>query len=49
MPVGRMKQKQRVVARVYHLLAKEAAFSSNIHHLNDFRAAQRMEHNITTL
>lgn len=48
-PLGRMKQKQRVVARVYHLLAKEAAFSSNIHHLNDFRAAQRMERNITTL
>jgi hypothetical protein len=43
LPVGRAKQKQRTVARVYHLLAKEAAYAPNIHHLEDFRAARRLE------
>jgi len=43
---GRPKQKQRTVARVYHLLSKEAALAPNIHHLNDFRAARRLERQI---
>jgi hypothetical protein len=43
LPFGRMKQKQRTVARVYHLLAKEAAYAPNVHHLEDFRAAKRLQ------
>ena len=43
MRFSRTKQKQRTVARVYHLLAKEAAFRPNLHHLDDFRAAKRLE------
>ena len=43
LPPGRPKQKLRTVARVYHLLSKEAALAPNIHHLNDFRAARRLE------
>jgi len=43
LPFGRDKSKQRVVARVYHLLAKEAAYAPNLHHLEDFRAARRLE------
>jgi hypothetical protein len=43
MPPSRMKQKQRVVARVYHLLAKECAPSANVHRMNDFRTARRLE------
>jgi hypothetical protein len=46
LPFGRDKQKQRVVARVYHLLAREAAFAPNVHHLDEFRAAQRLERQI---
>jgi len=46
LPPGRPKQKQRTVARVYHLLSKEAALAPNIHHLNDFRAARRLERQI---
>jgi hypothetical protein len=46
LPLGRDKQKQRVVARVYHLLAREAAFAPNVHHLDEFRAAQRLERQI---
>ena len=46
LPFGRNKRKQRVVARVYHLLAKEAAFAPNLHHLDDFRAAQMVERGI---
>jgi len=46
LPCGRDKQKQRVVARVYHLLAREAAFAPNVHHLNEFRAAQRLERQV---
>lgn len=37
LPAGQAKYKQRVVARIYHLLAKEAAFRPNLHHLDDFR------------
>lgn len=43
LPPGRPKQKQRTVARVYHLLSKEAALAPNIHHLDDFRAARQVE------
>src|SRR5690349_20031024 len=43
LPFGRDKQKQRVVARAYHLLAREAEFAPNAHHLDEFRAAQRLE------
>ena len=46
LPFGRDKDKQRVVARVYHLLAREAAFAPNVHHLDEFRAAQRLERQI---
>jgi hypothetical protein len=37
------RNRQRVVARVYHLLAKEAAYGPNVEHLDDFRAARRFE------
>ena len=40
------RKRQRVVARVYHLLAREAAYTSNVHHLDDFRTAQRLERQI---
>ena len=43
LPFGRMKQKQRTVARVYHLLAKEAAYAPNMHHIEDFRTARQLE------
>lgn len=46
LPPGRSKQKQRTVARVYHLLSKEAALAPNVHHLNDFRVARRLERQI---
>jgi hypothetical protein len=46
LPFGRDKSKQRVVARVYHLLAREAAFAPNVHHLDEFRAAQRLEQQV---
>jgi hypothetical protein len=43
LPFGRDKSKQRVVARVYHMLAREAAYAPNLHHLDDFRAARQLE------
>jgi hypothetical protein len=46
MPRGRIKEKQRVVARVFHLLAKEAAFAPNLHHMDDFRKAREVENAI---
>ena len=46
LPCGRDKQKQRAVARVYHLLAREAAFTPNVHHLDEFRAAHRLERQV---
>jgi hypothetical protein len=46
LPFGRDKLKQRVVARIYHLLAREAAFAPNVHHLGEFRAAQRLERQV---
>lgn len=46
LPPGRTKQKQRTVARVYYLLSREAALAPNIRHLDDFRAARRLERQI---
>lgn len=43
MPFGRMKESIAVFARVYHLLAREAAFGFNTRHLADLRIAKRME------
>lgn len=43
MPRGRMKHLQLVVGRVYHLLTKEAAYGPNLQHLDEFRAAQKLE------
>jgi hypothetical protein len=43
MPVGRMRRLQTVVGRIYHLLTKEAAYGPNVHHMDDFRAAQKFE------
>lgn len=43
MPHGPIRDKQRTVARVYHLLAKEAAFASNVQYIGDFRAARKAE------
>ncbi|MDN4999497.1 hypothetical protein ACFQZO_01200 [Bradyrhizobium sp. GCM10027634] len=46
LPPGRSKLKQRIVARVYHLLSREAALAPNVHHLDDFRTARRLERQI---
>ena len=43
MPRGRIKKRQRLVAQVYHLLAKEAAYGPNLHHMDDFRRAREVE------
>lgn len=43
MPLGRLRHLQAVVGRIYHLLTKEAAYGPNLHHMDDFRAAQRLE------
>ena len=40
---GRMKHLQLVAGRIYNLLKKEAAYGPNTHHLEDFRAAQKLE------
>jgi hypothetical protein len=37
-----------VVARVYHLLAKEATCAPNFHHIDDFRKAREDENAIGT-
>jgi hypothetical protein len=46
MPRGRMKHLQTVVARIYHLPTKEAAYGPNLQHMDDFRAAQKLEKSI---
>ncbi|MBP0112833.1 hypothetical protein [Bradyrhizobium vignae] len=46
MPKGRMKNLQVVVGRIYNLLKKEAAFGPNTQHLEDFRAAQKLERSL---
>jgi hypothetical protein len=35
-----------VVGRIYNLLKKEAAFGPNTQHLEDFRAAQKLERSL---
>ena len=46
MPRGKMKHLQTVVGRIYNLLKKEAAYGPNTQHLEDFRAAQRLERSL---
>ena len=46
MPKGRMKHLQLVVGRIYNLLKKEAAYGPNTQHLDDFRAAQKLERSL---
>jgi hypothetical protein len=46
MPQGKMKNLQLVAGRIYNLLKKEAAYSPNTHHLEDFRAAQKLERSL---
>lgn len=46
MPSCPLKRKQRTVARVYHLLAKESAYAPNVHQLDDFRAAKSLQRQI---
>src|SRR4051812_5715815 len=43
MPLGRMRHLQALIGRVYHLLTKEAAYGPNLHYMDDFRAAQKLE------
>lgn len=43
MPQGKMKHLQLVAGRIYNLLKKEAAYGPNMQHLEDFRAAQKLE------
>ena len=43
MPWGGMKRLQSVAGRIYNLLKKDAAYGPNIQHLDDFRAAQKLE------
>lgn len=46
MPHGRMKHLQLLVGRIYNLLKKEAAYGPNTQHLEDFRAAQKLERSL---
>jgi hypothetical protein len=48
MPNGRMKHLQLVVGRIYNLLKKEAAFGPNTQHMEDFRAAQKLERSLAS-
>jgi hypothetical protein len=43
MPLGRIRHLQTVAGRIYHLLTKEAAYGPNLHHMDEFRAAQKLE------
>src|SRR3954454_18911725 len=43
MPLGRMRHLRAVIGKVYHLLTKEAAYGPNLHHMDDFRAARKLE------
>jgi hypothetical protein len=52
MPLGRIRHLQAMAGRIYHLLTKEAAYGlltkeaaygPNLHHIDDFRAAQKLE------
>jgi len=46
MPHGRTKHLQLVAGRIYNLLKKEAAYGPNTQHLEDFRAAQKLERSL---
>lgn len=46
MPRGRMKHLRLVAGRIYNLLKKEAAYGPNTQHLEDFRAAQKLERSL---
>jgi hypothetical protein len=46
MPQGRMKHLQLLAGRIYNLLKKEAAYGPNTQHLEDFRAAKRLERSL---
>jgi hypothetical protein len=41
-----MKHLQLMAGRIYNLLKKEAAYSPNMQHLEDFRAAQKLERSL---
>jgi hypothetical protein len=41
-----MKRLQLMAGRIYNLLKKEAAYSPNTQHLEDFRAAQKLERSL---
>lgn len=43
LPPGELKTKMRRVGRIYHLLAKEGAYGSNISFLDDYRAVKAFE------
>ena len=43
MPLGRMRHLQIVIGRIYHLLTKDAAYGPNLHHMDDFWAARKLE------
>jgi hypothetical protein len=49
MPQGKMKRLQLAAGRIYNLLKKEAAYSPNTQHLEDFRAAQKLERSLDHL
>jgi hypothetical protein len=46
MPLGPTKHLQLMAGRIYNLLKKEAAYSPNTQHLDDFRAAQELERSL---
>jgi hypothetical protein len=48
MPRGRIKHLQAIAGRIYHLLTKEATYGPNLHHMDNFRAAQKLEQSIET-
>ena len=46
MPHGRMKHLQLLAGRIYNLLKKDAAYGPNTQHLEDFRAAKKLERSL---
>jgi hypothetical protein len=45
-PHGRMRHLQLPGGRMFNLLKKEAAYGPNAQHLEDFRAAQKLERSL---
>ncbi len=43
MNAGWRKSRQRLIGRLYRLLAKQADRQPNLHHLDDFHAARTLE------